>query len=225
MTIIKRAGSVLVTAAAVGAVFGLGFAPAMASTPTLKATVTGGGSITAVASKTVLSLKVGKETITVTCTSKGKTPASEASGKIPDGTSKGSSPLAVGSTSKLSFNNCTGLLGKVTTKIESTPYKIDVSSATTSKGDTDGIITGIKVAVSMEDCAFTVTGSAPGYYSNSKHELIMTSTLPTKSFTSAQLTISGVAAGSCAGLVKNGDHPSYDGTYTVKPSVVIKSTS
>ena len=220
MRLMKRASSgVLVSVVAAATVAAMSAAPAMAST-TLTAKVSGGGSITATASKTVLS----DNGVSVTCTTKGSTAASKATGSIPNGTHKGASPVKVGTSTKLSFGNCSGPLGAVKTKVEALPYSINVDSKTTSKGDTDGIISGVKVAVSMTGCSFTVTGSSPGFYSNSKHTLNMTTTskLPTKPLNSAALTVSGVNG--CAGLVKDGDHPTYVSTYTVSRKATIKVT-
>jgi hypothetical protein len=216
MAIGKRVVGLLTTTTAVAAVVvGLGAAPAMAST-TLTAKVTGGGTYTAETPKTVLS----DNGVSVTCSTKGKTAASTASGSIPTGKHSGKSSVKVGTAVKLSFNNCSGPLGKVTTKVESAPYTVSVDSKTNNKGETDGLISGVKVAVTMTGCAFTVTGSAPGYYTNGKHTLTMTSKLPSKALTSAKLTVSGVKG--CAGLVKNGNHPTYTGTYTLSRKGTVK---
>ncbi len=222
MTISKRVSAMLLASAGAAAVIGLAAAPALASAPaaakatTLTAKVSGGGSYIAKAAKTVLS----NRGVNVTCNAKGKTPGSQASGSIPNGTHKGKSPLTVGTAAKLAFNNCTGPLGKVTTKIMKLPYKVDVDSKTNKKGQTDGFIAGVKVGVKMTGCSFTVTGSAPGFYTNSKHTLTMTSKLPIKALNRARLTVSGVNG--CAGLVKNGDHPSYTATYTLNRKGTIK---
>jgi hypothetical protein len=220
MTIGKRTLTVLCTAAATVAVVGLSAAPAMASSSATKLTVkvSGGGSFTATTSKTVLS----DSGVNVTCTTKGKTAASTGSGKIPNGTDKSPVPVTVGTVAKLSFSNCVGPLGKVSTTIKSTPYHVAVDSKTNSKGETDGLISGVKVAVKMRGCSFLVTGSAPGYYMNGKHTLNMTSKLPDKALTKAQLTVSGVSG--CFGLVKNGQHPTYVGTYTLNLKGTLKSS-
>ncbi len=219
MTLTKRVSSVLLTATAAAAVVSLGAGPAMAST-ILTAKVSNGGTITATSSKTTLS----DHGVSVTCTSSGSVAASKATGSIPTGTHKGASPLKVGTVTKLSFGHCAGPLGKVTTKVMALPYTISVDSKTTSTGKTDGIISGVKVAVSMTGCSFTVTGSSPGFYTNGTHTLTMTKTLklPTKPLNSAKLTVSNVAG--CASLVKNGDHPTYVSThpYTVSRKVTIK---
>src|SRR5258708_20949370 len=166
MTIRKRTGSLLLaTAATSAAVVGLCAGSALASippSPTITVKIRNGGKFTAKATKTVLS----NRGVNVTCTSKGTTPASSASGNIPSGPHKGPSPVKVGTTTNLAFHNCLGPLGPVTTKIMAEPYKVSVDSKTNSKGQTDGFIGGIKVHVSMTACSFNVTGSAPGFYTN-----------------------------------------------------------
>jgi hypothetical protein len=228
MTIPKRTGRLLLaTVATTAAVVSLCAASALASTPratTLTVKVSGGGTFTATASKTVLSETVDGVPVTVTCKSKGKTPASSAKGDIPNGTVKGASPVKVGTTKDLTFNNCTGPLGAVHTKVEAEPYKVSIDSKTNSKGETDGEISGVKVHVTMTGCAFNVTGASPGYYTNGKHTLTMSSKLPVKSTTKAELTISGVAAGTCAGIIKNGQHPGFSSTFTLSRKGTIKSS-
>jgi hypothetical protein len=210
MTIRKRAGSVLFTAAAAAAVVGMSVGSALAST-TLTVKVSHGGSYTAKAGKTVLT----DHGISVTCTS------SKGSGKIANGTHRGKAPVKIGTVAKLSFSNCTGLALTVNTKVESKPI-LNVDSRTNRKGQTDAIITNVKVFVSMTSCSFTVKGSAPGYYTNKTHTLTMNPKLPTKAATKAQLTVSGVTG--CSGLVNNGDHPTYKASYKVSRKIVIKSS-
>lgn len=216
MTTRSRAASLLFAAATTAAVVGMSATPAMAAT-TLTIKVTGGGAYRATATKTVLS----DHGINVNCTSTSTKKASTASGSIPNGTRRGTVPVKVGTAVKLSFNNCAGPLGRVTTHIHSLPYLVKVDSKTTSTGKTDGLITGVNVSVSMTGCSFKVTGSAPGFYNNRKHLLIVTPKLPTKARVRARLTVSGVSG--CAGLVHNGDHPTYVGTYKVSRKITIKS--
>jgi hypothetical protein len=207
MAIWKRAGSALCGAVAVAAIVGLSAANAMAMpTTTLKAKVTGGGSIKATSTKTELS----DNGVSVKCKK------STASGSIRNGTHSGKAPLKVGSATKLSFTSCSGPLGPVHTTVESKPYAISVLSKTKS-GKTDGIIGPVKVKVSMTDCSFTVTGFSPGYYDNANHELVVTPVKGVKQ----DLTVSGVKSGTCGGLVNNGDHPTYKSTYKVNKKVKI----
>ncbi len=211
MTMRKRAASVLFTAAAAAALMGMSVVPALASTH-LTVKVSGGGSYTAKAGKTVLADKG----VSVTCTS------SKASGKIANGTHRGTAPVKVGTAAKLSFSGCSGPLGAVATVIHSTPYAVKANSKTNRKGQTDAIITGVNVSVSMTGCSFTVTGSAVGFYSNKNHTLNMTPKLPVKPVKKAQLTVSNVVG--CATLVSNGDHPTYVATYKISRRTVIKSS-
>jgi hypothetical protein len=222
MTITKRAGSVLFAGAAAAAMVALTASSALAAT-TLTVKVTGGGNYNGAANKTVLTDGTGATAVSVTCVTKGKSKASTASGKINNGTHKGAAPVVVGTAAKLSFNNCPGPLGQVTTKIHKTPYKISVDSKTNSKGQTDGIISGINVSVKNAACAFTVTGSSPGYYTNKTHTLTMTPKLPIKPLVKAQLTISGVNSG-CLGVIKNGQHPTFTSTYSLSLKTTIKSS-
>jgi hypothetical protein len=219
MTLMKRARNVLFTVATAGAVVGLAAAPAMAAT-TLTVKVTNGGSYTATSSKTVFTDK----TVSVTCSTVGSTPASKGTGKVPTATTTATSPVKIGTVATLAFNNCTGPLGAVTTKTTALPYSLKIDSKTNSTGQTDGIITGVNANVSMTGCSFTVKGSSPGFYTNSTHKLTMTTTakLPIKPLNSAALTVSNVSG--CAGLVSNGDHPTFVATYVVSRAIVIKSS-
>lgn len=223
MTIRNRTGTLLLASvASTAAVVGLCATSALASTPhtTTKLTVkiSGGGKFTAKASKTVLS----NRGVNVTCVTKGTTPASSASGNIPSGTHRGTSPVKVGTTSNLKFNNCTGPVGKVTTKVMAEPYFVAVDSKTNSKGQTDGFIGGIKVAVKTFACSFMVTGTAPGFYTNGKHSLTMSPKLPVMATMRARLTVSKVNG--CLGLVKNGDHPTFKSVYTLSRKGTIHSS-
>jgi len=217
MALMKRATNLLFVAATAGAVVGLSAAPAMAAT-NLTVKVSSGGTYTATSAKTVLS----DNGVNVTCTTHNSTPGSKASGKVATATHTGASPVAIGTVTALAFNNCSGPLGAVHTTIQALPYKLKVDSTTNSNGQTDGIVTGAKVKVSMTGCSFTVTGSAPAFYTNSTHKLTVTNKLPIKPLNSAKLTVSGVSG--CAGLVTNGDHPKYTSTYTVSRHFTIKST-
>lgn len=210
MTMRKWAGSVLFTAAGAAAVVGMTVGPALAST-TLTVKVSHGGSYTAKAGTTVLT----DNGISVTCTS------SKGSGKLPSGTHHGKAPVKIGTVASLSFSNCSGALGTVTTKVEAKPV-LNADSKTNRKGQTDAAITNVKVSVTMTGCSFVVTGSAPGYYTNKTHTLTTTPKLPNKALKKAQLTVSGVTG--CSGVVSNGDHPTYKASYKVSRAITIKSS-
>jgi hypothetical protein len=213
MRIRKRAGGALFVVTAAAVAIGLGATAALATSATLTAKVTNGGTYTGTSSNTVLT----DNGVSVTCTS------STASGTIPTKTyTNATTPITVGTSAKLSFSGCTGPLGKVTVKVTKLPYKVQADSKTNSKGQTDGMVAGANTAVSMTGCSFTVTGSAPGYYTNSGHTLTLTPTPPGTPLDKAQLTISGVSG--CSGLVHNGDHPAYTATYKISRAIVIKAS-
>jgi len=224
MTMGKRAGGTLIgTLAMTAAVVALSAGPALAST-TLTVKISGGGTFTATSSLTKLAVKIGAVPVTVTCKTKGKTPASSASGNIPNGTHKGVAPVKIGTTSKLAFHNCIGPLGKVTTTVLKEPYITAIDSKTNSKGQTDGIISGVKTLVKQTGCIFTVTGSTPGFYTNKTHTLTLTPKLPVKPLAKAQLTISNVQ-GSCGGLASalKGLHPTFTSVFTLSKKGTITS--
>jgi hypothetical protein len=209
----RSIGRTLFVGAAAALAIGFAASSALATSTTLTVKVTGGGSYKASSTSTVLT----DNGVSVTCT------GSKASGKIPTKTyTNKTSPVKVGTSSKLSFSGCTGPLGAVTVKVNSLPYKVNVDSTTTSAGDTDGFVSGVNTSVSMTGCSFNVTGAAPGYYSNTGHTLNLTPTLPTTPTNTEQLTVSGVSG--CDGIISNGNHPTYTSTYTVNKSVVISSS-
>jgi hypothetical protein len=211
MTMRKRVGSVLFTAASAAAVVGLSVGPAVAAT-SLTVKVSGGGSYTATAGTTVLT----DNGISVTCKS-----SKASNSKLASGTYKGKAPVKLGTVTKLGFSKCTGLTLQVTNKVIGHP-QLNADSKTNSKGDTAAAISKVDVIVTTTGCSFTVTGSAPGYYNNSKHTLYMTPKPPVKLAVKAQLTVSAVTG--CSGLVKKGDHPTYKAAYKVSRKVTIKSS-
>jgi hypothetical protein len=97
------------------------------------------------------------------------------------------------------------------------PYAVKVDSATV-RHQTDVIIAGIRIAVSLTGCTFTLAGSVPGYYRNTTHTLVMTPKLPITPLNTARLTVSNVAG--CAGLVLNGDHATFTAIYTLSPATL-----
>lgn len=217
MTIRKRAAGAVFASAATAMAVAFGASTALAAT-TLTVKVTNGGSYTATTGKTVLS----DNGVNVNCTSTSTVKASRGTGTIATATHKANSPVTVGTVKTLTFGNCTGPLGKVTTKTNKLPYTVKVDSKTNSSGQTDGMITGVNVHVSMTGCSFNVTGSAPGFWTNGKHTLTVTPKPPIKPLNTARLTVGGVSG--CAGLVKNGDHPTFKATYGVSRAIVIKSS-
>jgi len=212
-----RAGSALFAGAAAALAVGLGATTALAAT-TLTVKVTNGGNYKATAPATVLK----DNGFSVTCSSTPATKASTARGSIPTATTTGTSPVKIGTAATLNFKNCSGPHGNVTVKVNDLPYAVKVDSKTNGAGQTDVMITGINASVSMAGCSFTVTGRAPGLYANGTHKLKMTPQLPITPLNKAQLKISNVTG--CAGLVKNGDHPTFRASYTLSRATKIRST-
>lgn len=216
MRIRKRAGSVLFTVTTAALTVGLGATTALAAT-TLTVKVANGGTYKATAPTTVLR----DNGASVACSSTPTTKASAATGSIPTGTHTGTSPVTIGTVAALNFKNCTGPLGSVSIKVNNLPYSVKVDSATNSAGQTDVMIAAVNASVSMKGCSFTVTGAAPGFYTNSTHKLSMKPHLPITPVNKAQLTVSGVTG--CAGVVKKGDHPTFSANYTINRAIKISS--
>jgi hypothetical protein len=211
----RSIGRILLPAAAAALAIGFGASSAMATAATtLTVKVTNGGSYTATSTSTVLT----DNGVSVTCT------GSSAGGTIATKTyTSKPSPVKVGTSASLSFTGCTGPLGAVTVTVNNLPYSVKVDSTTNSKGQTDGMVTGVNTSVAMTGCTFSVTGSAPGFYTNSSHVLALTPTLPIKALNKAQLTVANVNG--CAGLVNNGDHPTYKSNYKVSKAIKITATT
>lgn len=216
MRIRKLAASTGLTVTAAALAAGLGATTALAAT-TLTVKVTNGGTYKATARATV----VRDRAFSVTCSSSSTSKASKATGSIPTATTTGTSPVTIGTVATLKFKNCTGPLGPVTVTASGLPYSVTVDSKTNSAGLTDAMITGVSASVSMKGCSLTVTGAAPGYYTNQTHKLALTPKLPIRPLKSAQLTISNVVG--CKGIIMNGDHPTYRAAYTLNRAIKIHS--
>jgi hypothetical protein len=192
-------GSVLAAAAA-ALVIGPGAATVLAATA-LTITVSGGGHVTGTSPSAIFATK----RVHLTCTS------SKVSGSIPNGTTTGGSPVKIGTLGSFSVSGCgPGVVRVTASKL---PYALQADSATDGAGQTDVRIPGVRIAWSTTGCSFTVSGSAPGYFTSSTHNLALTPTLPVKPLERSQLTIGGVTG--CAGLLRNGDHATYQATYTI----------
>ncbi|MFG3281821.1 hypothetical protein [Streptomyces sp. NPDC048111] len=203
-------GKLALVCGAAAAAFALATAPAMALVPTHW--VVGPNSpenFTAKSTNVVLSING----IDMTCT------YSDAAGSLASATGN---PAAVGTINPVHFGKtgepCTSFLGTVNT-VANTPWTLNVTNYTASTGVSQGYISGVNARVSVATCAFTVTGTAHGTYTNSTGDLKVAAT-PT------ELTVSAPTAG-CAGVVSTGDHPSFNGDYyavvtgtTTHPTIV-----
>ncbi|MEU3369020.1 hypothetical protein ACFYM2_05785 [Streptomyces sp. NPDC006711] len=189
-------GKIALVCGAASAAFALATAPALAASPTHW--VIGPNSpesFTATSSDVVLSING----IDMTCT------YADAGGSLRSATGN---PAAVGSINPAHFGSssepCTSFLGTVDT-VANTPWTLNVTDYNAGTGVSQGYISGVNARVSVATCAFTVTGTAHGTYTNSTGDLAVAAN-PT------ELTVSAPTAG-CAGVVSAGDHPSFNGDY------------
>lgn len=215
MTFLKRAGSVLVTGAALAGALALSAGSALAATSVGTAatwTVTPGGTITAKAGTTTL--KDTKTGSVLTCTS------SSGKGSVKKGS--GLSGAGLGSITALSFSNCTGPLSLTfTVKTTHFPWKLNANSYNASKGVTTGTITGIHATLTGPSCSAVVDGTSAtadngkvtATYTNGTGKLATTG--------AGNLHIYKVKG--CAGLIGDGDGSSFKGSYTVSPKQKITS--
>ncbi|MFE9401290.1 hypothetical protein ACFYNY_05895 [Streptomyces sp. NPDC006530] len=189
-------GKLALICGAATAAFTLATAPALAAAPTHW--VVGPNSpenFSAKSSNVVLSING----IDMTCT------YSDAGGSLHSATGN---PAAVGTINPVHFGRtgepCTSFLGAVDT-VANTPWTLNVTGYNTATGVSQGYISGVNARVTVSTCAFTVTGTAHGTYTNSTGDLAVAAN-PT------ELTVSAPTAG-CAGVVSAGDHPSFNGDY------------
>lgn len=213
MAILKRAGVVMVTGAALAGTLALSASAAGAATSTRVAatwTVKPGGAITGKAGTTTL--KDTKTGSVLTCTS------SSAKGTVKTGS--GLSGTGIASITGLTFSNCTGPLGlQFMVKTTHLPWKLNAKSY--SGGVTTGTITGIHAILTGPSCSAVVdgtgasanNGSVTAKYSNSTGKLTTTG--------AGNLHIYNVKG--CAGLIGSGDGSSFNGSYAISPKQTITS--
>ncbi len=213
MTILKRAGSALVTGVALAGMLALSASAAGAATNARVAatwTVKPGGAITAKAG--VTTLKDSSTGSTLTCkTSSGK-------GTVKKGS--GLSGTNIGSITALSFNTCTGPLG-LTFTVKTTHFPWHLNAKSFKSGVTTGSITGIHATLTGPSCSAVVDGTGAtanngmvtATYTNSTGKLATTG--------AGNLHIYKVVG--CAGLINSGDGTSFKGSYTVTPKQTITS--
>ncbi|HEV2371602.1 MAG TPA: hypothetical protein VGS19_05465 [Streptosporangiaceae bacterium] len=211
--LLKRAGSVLVTSAALAGVLGLSAGSATAATSTaVKATwtVKPGGAITAKAGTTTLTDKNTGNQL--------KCASSSGKGTLKSGS--GLSGTGIGSITALTFTTCTGPLGLVFT-VHNSHFPWHLNAMSFSSGVTTGTITGIHSMLSGPSCSAIVDGTSAtanngqvtATYSNSTGKLTATG--------GGNLHLYNVSG--CFGLIKSGDVVSFKGSYAVTPKQTITS--
>jgi hypothetical protein len=213
MTIFKRAGSVLVTSAALAGMLGLGASSALAATNAGVAatwTVKPGGAVTAKAGKTTL--KDTKTGQSLSCAS--------SSGTATLKKGSGLSGTGIGSITALGFSSCTGPAG-LTFTVKTTHFPWHLNALSFSSGVTTGTITGIHATLSGPSCSAVVDGTGPtadngkvtAKYSNGTAHLTTTG--------AGNLHIYNVNG--CFGLINSGDGSSFHGSYAISPTQTITS--
>jgi hypothetical protein len=213
MTILKRAGSVLITGAALAGLLTLSAGSAFAGTNAGVAatwTVHPGGAITAKAGTTTL--KDTKTGSVLTCTS------SSGKGTVKSGS--GLSGAGIGSITALGFTNCTGPLGLTfTVKTTHFPWKLNATSY--KSGVTTGTITGIHATLSGPGCSAVVDGTGASANNGSVTATYTNSTGKLATTGAGNLHIYNVSG--CSGLISSGDGSSFKGSYAVSPKQTITS--
>ncbi|MFG2404541.1 hypothetical protein ACGFR8_09465 [Streptomyces brevispora] len=175
----------------------LGATQAMAIPATTWTVTPNPAPFTAVSTNTVLSVSG----IPLTC------PTASASGSAFSATGN---PATIGNITSATFGTtaspCTSALGPVTPIATTTPAWQLVAEDYAS-GVTKGYIKNIQAKLTVLTCTFNVTGEVNATYTNSTKKLAVSNS-------TRQLTVSGATA-ACAGIVANGAHPTFTGTYSV----------
>src|SRR5215469_8269660 len=216
----RKRAAFIVACISVLVMAGVTTARASVASSQLTVNVTGAGSYEAGAAKAVLA----DGAVTITCVATRRTHASAMSGKIAGGSHRAHPPVVVGTVAALSFHNCSTSHGlAVTEHAESLPYRAAIDSVTNSKGQTDGVIAGVRIQVAIPStgCRFLVTGSAPGFFANGKRQFSATTKLPVRPLTSVRLTIAHATR--CSGHIHNGDHPALTAAYAIGKKITIRS--
>jgi hypothetical protein len=244
---IHRAGAELGALLAIASLTPLALISVASASTSLTVTISNGGKYSAAAARVILTDTHSH--FPTACSTIGSTPGSQTTGAIINGSHSGAAPVKVGKAASLVLHNCSsGLLGQPgDDKEQEIPYNINVDSATNSKGETDLIISGINFSWSSAGCAFSITGSARGYYTAATSSVILdnggvnivcstSGSTPASStmgilkngthgvtaMNKAQLTISGVHG--CFGVWKDGNHPELMATYPLNIPVRIRSS-
>lgn len=167
-----------------------------------------GGDFDGLAGETILTIE--ESGIQLFCTS------STAGGTAQSGTGL-SNPLAtIPEVGGIAFVDCQGPFG-LTFEVEQVgDWVLNGTSYDAATGVTTGTIDGITADIVGPACNATVTGSVNATYTNSTAELAVA-----PDFT---LEITFVdPANDCLGLITQGEHASFDGTYVIDPALTVTS--
>ncbi|MFI1828819.1 hypothetical protein ACH41E_20560 [Streptomyces sp. NPDC020412] len=128
-------------------------------------------------------------------------------------------PAAIGSISPVTFGNaanpCTSPLGPVEPVTDTNPpWKLMAQNH--SAGVTTGYITGVQARLGVLTCEFDVVGEVSVSYSNGTGVLSVSNS-------GRLLTVANASPG-CAGIAQNGDHPTFNGDFTVTGAGGVRPT-
>ncbi len=188
-----------VTAAGASAAIALATAPALAAPTTWTVGPNSPETFSALSTNTVLDLNG----IPLTC------PTATAGGNLFSATGN---PAHVGDIASAGFGSeadpCTSPVGPVEPVADTDPaWQLQAAEYDAATGTTTGYLSGINASLSVLTCTFDVTGEVNATYTNSTGVLSVSNT-------DRQLTVVNASAG-CAGIAADGDHPTFNGDYTV----------
>ncbi|MCT2586077.1 hypothetical protein [Actinophytocola gossypii] len=171
-------------------------------------TITPGGDFDGLAGETILTIQ--ETGIQLFCSS------STAGGTAKSGSGQ-TNPLAtIPETGGIDFIDCQGPFG-LTFEVEQVgDWTLNGSGYDAGTGVTTGTIDGITANIVGPSCNATVTGFVDATYTNGSAELAVTPN-PT-------LDISYVDPNNtCLGLISEGQHATFDGTYEIDPALTVTS--
>ena len=170
-------------------------------------TVTPGGAVHGVAGETLL--EVQESGIQLSCTS------STVDATAQSGSGLSNPLVTIPETPGIVFNDCSGPFGLTFTVTQVGDWSLNAASYDGSDVTT-GTIDGITAGIVGPGCEATVTGSVDVTYTNSTAALAV---LP--NFT---LEVTFVdPSNNCLGLINEGEHANFAGTYTIDPGLTVTS--
>jgi hypothetical protein len=177
-----------------------GAALALLAVPSLASATTTAGDVYSATSSNVVFVVNGQ---TMTCS------AADLGGTVQSGTA----PAATIESARSTWGGCLYSGQDVDVTFTNSTWDLDATSGYTSGVDTAvaGTVTNVGAHLSTLGglCTFTVSGSAQGTFNESTQVLQVNETAA-----HAGLTVSGTSFG-CFGLISNGQHASFSGTFAV----------
>jgi hypothetical protein len=171
-------------------------------------TVTPGGAIHGTAGETLL--EVQESGIQLSCTS------STVDATAQSGSGLSNPLVSIPESPGIVFNECSGPFGLTFEVTQVGDWALNAASYDSATGTTTGTIDGIEADIVGPGCEATVNGSVNATYTNSSAALEV---LP--DFT---LEVTFVdPSNNCLGLINEGEHANFAGTYTISPGLTVTS--